>query len=155
MNTKIQILANTNYPLVDVLKGELMDCANVHIAVAFLKRSGLERISEPLHYALNSKGANVEIVVGLDFKTTDAQALSALKEMENANRNFKFYCFGDKRDNFNELVFHPKIYLFDKSNSTGLKYTSIIGSSNLTAGGLATNFEVNSACSLTQNIDKC
>lgn len=144
MSAKIQILSNTNYPLEDVLRSELLDCSNVRIAVAFLKKSGLDRISDSLNFALTAKGATVEIIVGLDFRTTDAPALSALKKLENSNSNFKFYCFGDKKRNYNELVFHPKIYLFDKSSTKGSRFTSIIGSSNLTGGGLTTNFEVNS-----------
>ena len=144
MAAKIQILSNTNYPLADVIKNELMDCSHVRIAVAFLKKSGIEQIAAQLDYALNTKGTNIEIIVGLDFKTTDAAALYLLKELESSNHNFNFYCFGDKKGNYNELVFHPKIYLFDKSSLERSGYTSIVGSSNMTAGGLTSNFEVNS-----------
>ena len=38
-----------------------------------------------------------------------------------------------------DIVFHPKIYLFQKNNET----TGIVGSTNLTRGGLMTNFEAN------------
>lgn len=38
-------------------------------------------------------------------------------------------------------TFHPKVYIFEK---TGDKATVFVGSSNLTAGGLYTNYEVNS-----------
>ena len=144
MATKIQIMSNTNYPIVDVLKSELMESESVKIAVAFLKSSGLEQIQKHLDYALAVNRATVEIIVGLDFKTTDSNALMALKNIEKRNENFKFYCFGDKKDNYNDLVFHPKIYLFAKHTVRGKEYTSIIGSSNLTGGGLTTNFEVNS-----------
>jgi len=144
MATKIQILSNTNYPLADVLKSELIESSTVKIAVAFLSKSGLEQIYKSLDYALRVNHANVEIIVGLDFKTTDYRALVALKDIKKSNENFNFYCFGDKKDNYNDLIFHPKIYLFDKTSSKNTKYTSIIGSSNLTGGGLASNFEVNS-----------
>ena len=144
MIAKIQILSNTNYPLVDVLKNELMESTNVKIAVAFLRKSGLEQIQKSLHYALTNNNATVEIIVGLDFKTTDSSALMALKDIEKSSSNFSFYCFGDKKDNYNDLMFHPKIYLFDKLTTDGTKYTSIVGSSNLTSGGLTSNFEVNS-----------
>jgi HKD family nuclease len=144
MAAKIQILSNTNYPLSDVLKNELRESTHVKIAVAFLRRTGIDEIYTPLDYALNVNKAQVEIIAGLDFKTTDAQALLALKDIESKQKNFKFYCFGDKRDNHNDLVFHPKIYLFHTELSRNTKYTSIIGSSNLTGGGLTSNFEVNS-----------
>jgi len=144
MSAKIQILSNTNYPLSDVLKSELIESTQVKIAVAFLRRTGIDEIYKSLDYALSNNNAEIEIITGLDFKTTDASALFALKDIENKQKNFKFYCFGDRRDNHNDLVFHPKMYLFETTLSRNTKYTSIIGSSNLTGGGLTSNFEVNS-----------
>ncbi|MDR2246310.1 MAG: phospholipase D family protein [Treponema sp.] len=144
MAAKIQILSNTNYPLSDILKSELIESTKVQIAVAFLRRTGIDEIYKSLDYALRENNAQIEIIAGLDFKTTDAGALLALKDIENKQKNFNFYCFGDKRDNHNDLVFHPKMYLFETALSRNTKYTSIIGSSNLTGGGLTSNFEVNS-----------
>ena len=142
--SKIQILSNTNYSLVDVLKSELIESIQVKIAVAFLRKTGIDEIYKSLDYAMKINNAKIELIVGLDFKTTDANALMTLKEIENSNNNFNFYCFGDKRDNYNDLIFHPKIYLFETALSKNTKYTSVIGSSNLTRGGLTNNFEVNS-----------
>ncbi|TAE75832.1 MAG: restriction endonuclease [Bacteroidetes bacterium] len=143
MQPKIQILSNTNYALADVLKSELIESTSVKIAVAFLRRTGLDYIYKGLDYALTTNNANIEFIVGLDFKTTDAEALTALNELKTKYQNFQFYCFGDKRDNHNDLVFHPKIYMFHTELSKGTKYSSIVGSSNFTGGGLTTNFEVN------------
>jgi len=143
MNTKIQILSNTNYPVGEVIKSELLESTKICIAVAFLRKSGLDQISKALDYALTKNNAKVEIIVGLDFKTTDYNALLALEKMKLEYPGFSYYCFGDKKDNFNELVFHPKIYLFSNELFNNAKYTSIMGSSNLTAGGLSSNFEVN------------
>ena len=53
--------------------------------------------------------------------------------------NLKFYCYGDKNENKTDVVFHPKIYLFEKGRET----TGIVGSTNLARGGLLSNFEVN------------
>jgi HKD family nuclease len=144
MTAKIQILSNTNYSLANILKSELIESTEVEIAVAFVWKTGIDEIYKSLDYAMNVNSAKIEIIAGLDFKTTDANALFALKDIEKKYKNFSFYCFGDKRDNHNDLIFHPKIYLFNTSLSTQTKYTSIIGSSNLTGGGLTTNFEVNS-----------
>lgn len=143
MPTKIQILSNTNFALADVLKSELLESTSVQIAVAFLRRTGLEHIYKSLDYALTTNKAKIEFIVGLDFKTTDAEALKALNELKSKYEGFNFYCFGDKRDNHNDLVFHPKIYMFHTELSKGTKYSSIVGSSNFTGGGLTTNFEVN------------
>jgi len=144
MATKIQILSNTNYPLSDVLKSELLESTEVKIAVAFVRRTGIDEIYKSLDYAMTKNNATIEIIAGLDFKTTDFRALLALKEIEAQQKNFSFFCFGDKRDNHNDLVFHPKMYLFNTSLSRHTKYTSILGSSNLTGGGFSSNFEVNS-----------
>jgi len=110
MSAKIQILSNTNFPLVDVLKSELIESVNVKIAVAFLRKTGIDQIEKSLIFALDNNSI-IEIIVGLDFRTTDFKALVALKELQKRFSNFNFYCFGDKKDNHNELVFHPKIYL--------------------------------------------
>lgn len=143
MATKIQILSNTNFSLADVLKSELLESTNVQIAVAFLRKTGLDYLYKSLDYALISNQAQIEFIVGLDFKTTDMEALKALNELSIKYEGFRFYCFGDKRDNHNDLIFHPKIYMFHTSLSKGTKYTSVVGSSNFTQGGLTKNFEVN------------
>jgi len=143
MSTKIQILANTNYAIAEVIKSELLESTKVNIAVAFLRKSGIDQIFKALDYVLTKNNAKVEIIVGLDFKTTDYSALLTLEEIGSKYPGFNYYCFGDKRDNFNDLIFHPKIYLFSNERYVNKKYTSIIGSSNLTGGGLSSNFEVN------------
>ena len=145
MAAKIQILSNTNYPLVNVLNSELAKSVNVQIAVAFLRRAGIDELRDSLDTALKQNNAKIEIIVGLDFKTTDADALSILSELKKSHNNFNFLCYGDKQKNYTELVFHPKIYMFETQSKSGVqRYTSVVGSSNLTRGGLTTNFEVNS-----------
>lgn len=143
MNTRIQIISNTNFALANVLKSELFESKKVNIAVAFLRKTGIDLLIDAIHYALTKNNAQIEIIVGLDFKTTDQNALFTLSELKSKHKGFEFYCFGDKKDNFNDLVFHPKIYLLSNENTLNPKYTSVVGSSNLTAGGLSGNFEVN------------
>ncbi|ODS35619.1 hypothetical protein BEH94_03435 [Candidatus Altiarchaeales archaeon WOR_SM1_SCG] len=143
MKAKIQILSNTNYALAEVIKSELLESNKVNVAVAFLRKTGVNQILNALDYALTKNDAKIEIIVGLDFKTTDYNALISLEKIKSKYPGFMYYCFGDKRDNFNELIFHPKIYLFSNAIPNNIKYTSIVGSSNLTGGGLSSNFEVN------------
>lgn len=134
----IQILSNLNYPIGNIINQELQNTKNARMAVAFLKYSGLKVIEQSMEQCL-SKGGSIEIIAGLDFKTTDPQSMHYLLQIQKQNQNLKFYCYGDKDQNRTDIVFHPKVYLFQGKNET----TGIVGSTNLTRGGLLTNFEAN------------
>lgn len=135
---KLQILSNLNYPIGNVINQELANSTQARIAVAFMKHTGLRVIENSLNNCLEKNGS-VEIIAGLDFKTTDPQAINFLINLKKSFSNLNFFCFGDKKENKTDIVFHPKIYLFNNKKET----TSIIGSTNLTGGGLISNFEVN------------
>src|SRR4030043_2329268 len=130
----IQLLSNLNYPIGNIINQELQNANSVKIAVAFLKYSGVKVIEKSLNNCLKNNGL-VEIIAGPDFKTTDPQSMHYLIQLQKQAPNLKFYCYGDKGENKTDVVFHPKIYLFTK----GLETTGIVGSTNLTRGGLLTN----------------
>ncbi len=134
----IQILSNINYPIGNIINQELQNANSAKMAVAFLKYSGVQVIEQALNNCLKNNGS-VEIIAGLDFKTTDPQSVHYFIQLQKQISNLKFYCYGDKEENRTDIVFHPKIYLFQKGRET----TGIVGSTNLTRGGLLTNFEVN------------
>ncbi len=134
----MQILSNLNYPVGNIINQELQNADSARIAVAFLKYSGVKVIEGSLGRCLNNNG-NVEIIVGLDFRTTDPKSIHYFIKLQKKSRNIKFYCYGDTKEHKTEVVFHPKIYLFSKGRET----TGIVGSTNLTKGGLLSNFEVN------------
>ena len=134
----IQILSNLNYPIGNIINQELQNAQSARIAIAFLKYSGIKVIEKSLNQCLDNNGS-VEIIAGLDFKTTDPQSMHYLIQLQKTKPNLKFYCYGDKDVNKNNVVFHPKIYLFQGKRET----TGIVGSTNLTSGGLMTNFEAN------------
>jgi HKD family nuclease len=97
------------------------------IAVAFLKTKGLDQLRVALRKA---KG---EIVVGASqFFITDWAALRQLWKIGKANPRLVVKRF------FN-AGFHPKIFYFEK----GLDAQVILGSSNITGGGLFGNVEAN------------
>jgi HKD family nuclease len=133
----IQLLSNLNYPIGNVINQELQNANSAKMAVAFLKYSGVQVIKQALNNCLKNNG-HIEIITGLDFKTTDPQSMHYFIQLQK-QANLKFYCYGDKEENKTSVVFHPKIYLFEKGRET----TGIVGSTNLTRGGLLTNFEVN------------
>lgn len=134
----VQILSNLNYPIGNVINQELQNAQIARMAVAFLRYTGLKVIEQSISKCLQNNGS-IEIITGLDFKTTDPQSMHYLIQLQRRMSNLKFYCYGDKDENRTDIIFHPKIYLFQSKNET----TGIVGSTNLTRGGLLTNFEVN------------
>lgn len=134
----VQIVANTNYPIGKIINQELQNSLDTQIAVAFLKQSGVQTIEDSLLMSLD-KGGKFELIVGLDFKTTDPKAMKYFVDLSKRYAGVHFYCYGDKGENKNNIVFHPKIYLFRNHK----EMVSIIGSTNLTRGGLMSNLEVN------------
>jgi len=134
----VQILSNLNYPIGNIINQELQNANSVRMAVAFLKYSGIKVLESSLQRCLSNNGS-VEIIAGLDFKTTDPKSIHYFIKLQKKIKNIKFYCYGDTREHKTLVFFHPKIYLFSKGRET----TGIIGSTNLTRGGLLTNFEVN------------
>lgn len=100
-------------------------------AVAFAKISGFDYIMPGLERGLDA-GLKARVVVGLDYYLTDPQLLrQLLKLAEKFNDRFRFYVSAS------EYTFHPKIYAI--SGKSGC--TVIIGSANLTNGGICDNHE--------------
>ncbi len=134
---QINFTDNHEKNLLTELSAEISKSKDVKIAVAFLKYSGYDLIKENILECLEN-GGKMEFLVGLDFNTTDAKAIKALQEIESNNPLLKCYCFSDTLKN-DTPVFHPKLYLLNDGNHA----TVMIGSSNLTGGGLKTNVEIN------------
>ncbi|HLL76515.1 MAG TPA: hypothetical protein VK421_14780 [Pyrinomonadaceae bacterium] len=110
-------------------------------AVAFVKLSGVRHISDAL--AEFSRRATVRVSVGIDLASTSKEGLSGLLE-----------CVGERGEvwafhNENTSTFHPKVYLFKGEGRADL----IVGSGNLTEGGLFTNYEASLSVSLDLSIE--
>jgi len=109
---------------------ELLESKNYHtlnIAVAFAKNSGVLRIKSALE-TFRAQGGEVNIFVGVDLGGTSYEALTALRQLA-SSLNVVHSETGQ--------TFHSKIYQFLGKNS-GL---IVVGSHNLTGGGLWTNIE--------------
>lgn len=104
---------------------------------AFANARAVERIAENI-LASKNRGAQISIVVGFDVNSTSAEALQSINSLE-VNSTL----FHNAR---NGHTFHPKIYLFESTNS---KAELFIGSSNLTDGGFYTNYEASSQTTFT------
>lgn len=113
---------NTETHLTEILRA-IESSEEIIICVAFLKCSGLNYLIEKL----NIKKRQTIFYVGLDFYLTEPTALRQLL-------NFGHKVFLTEKS---KVTFHPKIFYFKTKNNI----TAFVGSSNLTSGGLKTNFE--------------
>jgi HKD family nuclease len=103
----------------------------LRMVVAFAKHSGVSRLAEAMQ-DFRERGGHVGVAVGVDVQATTWQGLKLL--LKSAD---EVYVFRDER---RECTFHPKLYIFERA---GREAIAFIGSSNLTAGGLYTNYEIN------------
>jgi HKD family nuclease len=133
----IKVIDNIKIKMVDELNRSIATCTQIRMAVAFAKMSGYQLIKESLDSFIQQNG-RVTLLIGLDFHTTDPDVLRELSKYFDTKETFEMYCLSG---NINQTAtYHPKLYLFSHSND---KTTAIIGSSNLTRGGLENNVEIN------------
>lgn len=103
------------------------DYQTLSIAVAFAKNSGVLRIKDALE-RFRKRGGKVNVYVGVDLGGTSYEALTALL-LHTDSLNVVHSEKGQ--------TFHAKIYQFIGRD----KGLVVVGSHNLTGGGLWTNFE--------------
>lgn len=98
------------------------------IIVAFARLSGIARLLPQIR-GWRSRGHLIEAIVGIDRFGTSREALQVMLDELDA-----VYI---TRTADESCTFHPKMYLFEGRRRS----RAIVGSHNLTAGGLETNFE--------------
>jgi SNF2 family DNA or RNA helicase/HKD family nuclease len=114
------------------LRGRLPSCSSASICVAYLSPSGFKAIERELERFLDG-GASLSIVSSEEITRTDAEFLLRLA---------KRYPQIQAKVYPNELTFmHSKVYLLREKDRVHV----LVGSSNLTRGGLETNIESNLA----------
>jgi HKD family nuclease len=115
--------------VVRFINDELVKSQEVRIAVAFVNLNGLKKINL-------EKVDKAKIVVGASISqgATEYRALGKLEQLARTNKKVKVRVIDNPK-------FHPKLFIF-KRNSYN---TVIVGSSNLTEGGLQDNWEANLA----------
>jgi HKD family nuclease len=109
---------------------DLLDSGNYHtlnILVAFAKTSGVLRIKAAIE-RFRFRGGKVNVIVGVDLGGTSYEALTSLL----INTDSLSVVHSEKCQ-----TFHPKIYHLEGYEGDLV----IVGSNNLTGGGLWTNFE--------------
>lgn len=124
----------------DVIKKELETRSYTRfVAVtAFATRSGVRHLLQDIQ-TLKSSGGSAEIFVGIDGRTTTVEALSTLLEA-----NIPTWVLHNTTKT-PRTIFHPKMYLLEGADRSLV----LIGSTNLTAGGLYNNYELNACLTLS------
>ena len=102
------------------------------IAVAFLKKSGLDLVKDDLEAALKNR-AEIKMYSGLDLYFTEPDALREIHALFKKYGGSHLYLYKSDKD-----TFHPKLYCFTKSKTAFI----LIGSINFTRGGFQENIEV-------------
>ena len=115
---------------------------------AFASRDGVDQlIDDPAIHEYMGAGGEIDLLVGIDA-VTNRPTLERLRELEQRNPKFRPKVFW----NGSRGLFHPKISDFVYEDG---RRTLIVGSGNLTPGGLMNNFEGYTVVSVdgTENLD--
>lgn len=115
------------------LRAHIDRAVSFDIAVAFIRRSGLELIEEHLRDLLD-RGGRLRIVAGDYLDVTEPEALRRFLDLEGAVAARVYQTAGTPRS------FHPKAYIARLAEGFGVAY---VGSSNLTATALDHGLEWN------------
>lgn len=108
----------------------LSKATRLECTVAFAKESALGFILEPLKKRL-AAGLSARFSIGLSFCQTSPTLLRKLLALSKKHQRLSLYVSNTSD------TFHPKIYGFSGPDGA----TVIIGSANLTSGGLSDNYE--------------
>jgi len=109
----------------------LEDAETIFVAVAFLKKEGARFLGNLLEARLED-GASAAVIVGLDFYLTAPEALAKMLRLQDVNDRLRVFVAGGGSG-----TFHPKAYV--GRGREGIR--CLIGSANLTGGGLGGNVE--------------
>lgn len=107
------------------------------ILSAWAQESGIKHLAPVIEH-IRSRGGKAEAILGVDQGIATSEGLTlALKTFDTV------YLFHD-----GERTFHPKLYVIENANESRL----IVGSSNITQGGLFDNFEASAELDLDRSV---
>jgi HKD family nuclease len=130
-----RIIDNVSVKMSTVLPHLIESSRDIRVAVAFVSRQGISLIERALDTAL-AAGGTAEFLVGLDMRSTEPQAVRWLLDRTRGANGIELHCYAALTD---AGIYHPKLYLA----RSGEEVSFVVGSSNLTDGGLRKNVEVN------------
>ena len=144
--TDVRVIDNTKRSAGDELIESLRWATDVRIATAFAMKSGVARLIKPLEDVL-SRGGTLTVVYGLDFHTTDPKAMGMFLRLAESHQSVAHYVYSDWALSIRQ-TFHPKLYIC--ANQQGDTQV-LVGSSNLSRGGLWKNVETSALIRGTAN----
>lgn len=120
----------------DLLNSSISDDDSIRFrfSVAYMRVSGLNRLSVSLDSLLN-RGGRVSGAIGIDDGITSLEALEMLGKISSDSTIFH---------TISGYIYHPKLYLIDYKKSA----LAVVGSANLTRDGLFRNVEIATAVHL-------
>lgn len=123
----------THY-LYEAIIGAAIEATTWRGMYAFATRGGVDQlIEDPVVHDFMNRGGAIDLIVGIDA-VTNRQALERMQELEARHIAFRPRVFW----NSTRGLFHPKISHFGYADG---RKKLIVGSGNLTPGGLMHNFE--------------
>jgi HKD family nuclease len=137
VNPNISVVERTEKP-VDALCRLVRASSRVRMATAFLKSSGWGLVKDDVADLLARHGS-LEVIFGLDFRLTEPNAVQTLMDLSSGSPSVNFYAFSDSLSD-DVPTFHPKLYIGDSDDG---RASAMVGSSNLTRGGMESNLEAN------------
>jgi superfamily II DNA or RNA helicase/predicted house-cleaning noncanonical NTP pyrophosphatase (MazG superfamily)/HKD family nuclease/SOS-response transcriptional repressor LexA len=136
------VVSNSSTPsLIELLKQELAESIQCQIATAFLTPNALNRLKRPIEEFLR-RGGKLELLTSIMNDFNSPETLVHFAKLHSEAELKVFYPILDPAEPFKEPPppFHLKCFLFTKKDG---RNSLIIGSSNLTGGGLGHNEEWN------------
>jgi len=137
----ITLVNNAEVSANEVILKNLLWCDHFDFATAYLTNGGFYILSDPI-IEFVKRGGSIRMIVDIESGYSD---YNAILEFATLVGDCKCKIFVGSNEP-NSGVFHPKFYLFYKNNET----RTVIGSSNLTRGGLLYNVEANIALDETK-----
>ncbi len=131
--SEIEFIHNSgSAPHIKIVTEMMKGAKQVFICMAYLKMSGLVLIQRAVDKALKS-GSQLTVIVGTDQYITEPEALKSLFSKVKNRKG----CMAFLVPQGSGSTFHPKVYFVKK----GSVAEALVGSANITGGGLKTNVE--------------
>ena len=121
--------------LIHELRASFRNAGEFALGMAMITQRGLELVADDLRGCLERGGIG-RVLIGIDMPT-DPDAIEFLIQLQNeftSQLELRIFQSSARR----RCIFHPKLSLFRSHGH----WSAIVGSANLTNGGLAENYEV-------------